>query len=274
MGEEPPLEVKLVHAATSNKMRRDMLQKLTESDLDFSALKELFKLTDQMLAYHISILERARLIQVSEKAGFKTVSLTPIVRSFLEGEFGAKPKEVLSRQEIMHVEIASIKQTLPCIADPGKLRVIAELKPELQSKLKTVRSAFKGARYSDKLNVLIFRHGVKLFTIYPNGRLTMTMVENEAEGLRLLEEIKNKINEALAKGAIGIEEEVEAKIATGPLDIYKYLPQTNCRLCGEQSCYVFAVKLSAGEAKLSACEPMREEKYAVHREHLASLLEF
>ncbi|WP_080941598.1 MULTISPECIES: (Fe-S)-binding protein [Methanosarcina] len=27
------------------------------------------------------------------------------------------------------------------------------------------------------------------------------------------------------------------------MGIYKHLPQTNCRDCGEQSCYIFAIRL-------------------------------
>ncbi len=275
MNSEPPMDVKLVHAATSNKLRSDILKKLMESDLDFAILKSLFNLSDQMLAYHLALLERARLIQIAEKTGVKTVSLSPIGRMYVEGKGTLRSEQTSKQQEAMQIEIAAIKQLIPCIADSSKLRVIAEFTPPLKSEqLKIIKSAFKGARYSESLNVLVFQQGVKLFTIYPTGRLTMTMIESEGEGLRLLEEIKSKINIALARGIAESEEKAELKIAPTALDIYKYLPQIDCKLCGEQSCYAFAVKLLSGEAKLSNCEPLREEKYAVHREHLTTLMEF
>lgn len=77
MSSEPPMDVKVVHAATSNKLRRDMLKKLNESSLDFASLKEIFKLNDQMLTYHLNMLERTRLIQITEK----NVSLSPACRA-------------------------------------------------------------------------------------------------------------------------------------------------------------------------------------------------
>jgi len=36
------------------------------------------------------------------------------------------------------------------------------------------------------------------------------------------------------------------KVRVELMDIYKYLPQTNCGKCGEQGCYSFAIKLMAG----------------------------
>lgn len=266
------MDVKLVLAAASNKLRSNILKKLMESDLDLAELKNLFNLSDQMLGYHLDMLERARLIAISEQAGVKTVSLSPLGRTYMEGK-DVKSKAALKR-EIKQVEIAAIKQLIPCIADPSKLRVIAELFPPLEDELKIVKSIFKGARYSNKLNVLIFQQGIKLFTIYSTGKLTITMVEDEAEALQLLREIKSKINEALSRGIAIVEGEVKQKPAMNALDIYKYLPQIDCKQCGEQSCYAFAVKLLSGEAKLSNCKALGEEKYAVHREHLATLLEF
>uniref|UniRef100_A0A832GPX9 4Fe-4S domain-containing protein n=1 Tax=Caldimicrobium thiodismutans TaxID=1653476 RepID=A0A832GPX9_9BACT len=38
-----------------------------------------------------------------------------------------------------------------------------------------------------------------------------------------------------------------------PLEIYKYLPKTNCKECGELSCLAFAGKVAIGEAEISLC---------------------
>ncbi|HSH69521.1 MAG TPA: (Fe-S)-binding protein, partial [Deferrisomatales bacterium] len=44
--------------------------------------------------------------------------------------------------------------------------------------------------------------------------------------------------------------------------IYKMLPQTNCKECGDPTCLAFAMKLAAGKAELSACPYVSEEAKA------------
>jgi acetyl-CoA decarbonylase/synthase complex subunit gamma len=47
-----------------------------------------------------------------------------------------------------------------------------------------------------------------------------------------------------------------------PLDIYKYLPQTNCEECGEPNCMSFAAKLAEDRTLAEKCTPLfREPKY-------------
>ncbi len=44
--------------------------------------------------------------------------------------------------------------------------------------------------------------------------------------------------------------------------IYKMLPQTNCKECGDPTCLAFAMKLAASKAELSACPYVSEEAKA------------
>ncbi len=46
------------------------------------------------------------------------------------------------------------------------------------------------------------------------------------------------------------------------LEIYKLLPQTNCKECGFPTCLAFAMKLAAKQAELSACPYVSEESKA------------
>lgn len=43
------------------------------------------------------------------------------------------------------------------------------------------------------------------------------------------------------------------------IQIYKMLPQTNCKDCGEPTCLAFAMKLAAGKAELAACPYVSDE---------------
>ena len=60
--------------------------------------------------------------------------------------------------------------------------------------------------------------------------------------------------------------ERESKIKTGikelsPLDVYKLLPRTNCKECGEENCMAFATKVVNREVSLEKCPPLLTKKY-------------
>jgi ArsR family metal-binding transcriptional regulator len=44
------------------------------------------------------------------------------------------------------------------------------------------------------------------------------------------------------------------------IDIYKLLPKTNCKKCNQPSCFVFATKLSQGDAEIYQCPEIDKEK--------------
>ncbi len=46
------------------------------------------------------------------------------------------------------------------------------------------------------------------------------------------------------------------------IEIFKLLPKTNCKDCGEPTCLAFAMKLATGKAELSACPHVSEESKA------------
>jgi acetyl-CoA decarbonylase/synthase complex subunit gamma len=51
-------------------------------------------------------------------------------------------------------------------------------------------------------------------------------------------------------------------MALSGLDIYKLLPKTNCKECGQPTCLAFAMKLAAKQADLSACPYVSEQSKA------------
>lgn len=52
-------------------------------------------------------------------------------------------------------------------------------------------------------------------------------------------------------------------MALSGIQIYKLLPQTNCKDCGFPTCLAFAMKLAAKQAELSLCEHVSEESAAL-----------
>jgi 4Fe-4S ferredoxin len=58
-----------------------------------------------------------------------------------------------------------------------------------------------------------------------------------------------------------------------PMEIFKLLPKTNCKICGEETCMSFAFKVINREKKLEECKPLFEEdKYNKQLEELINIL--
>jgi len=47
-----------------------------------------------------------------------------------------------------------------------------------------------------------------------------------------------------------------------PIDIYKLLPKTNCKECGEENCMAFATKIVNREVNVDQCLPLLKKEYA------------
>jgi ArsR family metal-binding transcriptional regulator len=99
----------------------------------------------------------------------------------------------------------------------------------------------------------------------------MTMIRSEQDAKDTLEDLRKIINDAIAKGVTPVPRE---KVKVDHAEIFEYLPKTNCKLCGEQSCYSFAIRLVGGEVTLDKCTPLLDAKYATNLEHLKVLLEY
>jgi acetyl-CoA decarbonylase/synthase complex subunit gamma len=57
-----------------------------------------------------------------------------------------------------------------------------------------------------------------------------------------------------------------------PIEIYKHLPRTNCKECGETNCMAFAAKLVNREATLQECKPLLDPKQTETFSRLWALL--
>lgn len=59
---------------------------------------------------------------------------------------------------------------------------------------------------------------------------------------------------------------------SSPLEVYDYLPKTNCGDCGEPTCMAFAAKLIEREVKLETCAPILDDKFKKKYGELSGLL--
>jgi len=69
------------------------------------------------------------------------------------------------------------------------------------------------------------------------------------------------------------EREIKKSIKEiSPIDVYKLLPRTNCKECGESNCMAFATRLVNGEVSIEDCPVILKEEYKESYEKLKELL--
>ena len=61
------------------------------------------------------------------------------------------------------------------------------------------------------------------------------------------------MTEREGKGKVGIKE-------LSPIDVYKLLPKTNCKECGEENCMAFAAKIVNREVQVDQCPPLLKKE--------------
>jgi len=213
------------------------------------------------------MLQQAGLAKVKEA----TVSLTEFGKNFMETK-AEKPAEAKADLKgTRPLQVTEVRQLLPCIADTSKFRIITRAEPALGGALKLLEPLFPRARYSERIGALIIQKGNILITLYSTGNITLTMIGSEDEAKAILEGLKETINEAIVKGVTPVPRE---KVKVDHAEVYKYLPKTDCKICGEQSCYSFAIRLVGGETTLEKCTPLLEPKFATSLETLRALREY
>jgi ArsR family metal-binding transcriptional regulator len=148
----------------------------------------------------------------------------------------------------------------PCMADVTKVRLIAHISGDLTAVLPHLNSEIRSACYNATSVFLTFMDKHRLITLYPR-RVTIGKADDLVDGWRTLEFLRVLANTVWARRA-AIPPSYDMKSKPPALEIYKRLPRTNCKACGERTCMAFAIRLWRGEATPSQCEPVFSPEHA------------
>ncbi|MFO8007687.1 MAG: (Fe-S)-binding protein [Candidatus Brocadiia bacterium] len=162
---------------------------------------------------------------------------------------------------------AAVMVLAPCVADETKIRIVAHISGDLTEIFPYMNAQMKQASYNMHGPTFTFMDGYRMISLYPR-RVAVAKADEIVDAWRVLEELRRRANEIWARRG-DIEPSYERREKPPALEIYKRLPGTNCGQCGQPTCLAFAVKLHAGEARLSGCRPVFEGDY----QHLKEALE-
>jgi ArsR family metal-binding transcriptional regulator len=160
--------------------------------------------------------------------------------------------------------------TPPC--DPGAERFAARarLKVPIDGVLPYLNATLRGAVYYPTAGALTWKKAGHNITFHSYEIATSNVEDREGAGkeLRGLIDLVNRTWEGRAE----ITPDHEQHQRPTPVAIFKLLPQTNCRRCGEATCFTFALKLAASQKEIGDCPILQEPEWARKLEDLRGII--
>lgn len=155
-----------------------------------------------------------------------------------------------------YVKRIEIKEIMPCTVETNGIKFQAQADRTLDEVLPILYLAIPNAKFSEKIGVVSYKTQERIVNIFSSGRISMTHVKDKQLAERLVEGLRTQINRShIYLQTHGIPEQtlLESKRNISAMKLYEILPKTDCKECGEQSCFGFATKLFLGEKLPSDC---------------------
>ena len=156
--------------------------------------------------------------------------------------------------------------TPPCEPGAERFSAVARLAVDISEALPLLNATLRGAVYHQEANALTWKKGGHNIAFHAFEIATSNVADRDVAIIELdgLVQLVNRTWERRSE----IAPSYEKRRRPAPMDVYKLPPQTNCKLCGEQTCFTFALKLSAGQHQLADCPVLLESEYEEKRRQL------
>lgn len=150
--------------------------------------------------------------------------------------------------------------TPPCSPGDERYSAIAHLQVDIREALPYLNATLQGAAYSRAAQALSWRKASHYVVFHP-GRIAISNVVDRQAAIDELDGLVKLVNRTWEHRR-EIEPSVEEQRRPTPMALYKLLPNTNCRQCGQPTCWNFALKLAADQITLAQCPPLFEPAFA------------
>lgn len=160
--------------------------------------------------------------------------------------------------------------TPPC--DPGAERfsAVAHLPADIRDALPYLNATLRGAVYTEPAHSLTWKKAGHNVAFHAD-RIAVSNVEDRQAAIEELDGLVKLVNRTWERRDEITPDRTTRQRPTA-MALYKLLPGTNCRQCGQSTCWNFALKLVAAQIELTACPPLREPVYAERLAGLEALL--
>jgi ArsR family metal-binding transcriptional regulator len=144
----------------------------------------------------------------------------------------------------------------PCVADLDRLRLTAHLSGDVAEALPYLNAEMPQGSYVAKLPVLTFMDSQRMVSLF-RDRVAVAKADDIVDAWASLERVRCLVNDVWSRRA-AITPSLELRRRPPALEVYKRLPGTNCKQCGEATCMAFAWAVWRGDADQRLCLPVFE----------------
>ncbi len=147
-------------------------------------------------------------------------------------------------------------EPVECYTKEAVYRAVFESNFDLVPFIPYIRTQTKTLIYEPQ-SMLIFKWGSlntkKNYQVaLRNKEIKIGLVEDRTERQKIGEELLEFLTQLISKKET-LSPSCEPVKRPPVLEIYKHLPKTNCKACGEETCLAFATKLNLLEVELENC---------------------
>ena len=164
----------------------------------------------------------------------------------------------------MYINNITIKKISQCIADPDKIRFIAEIDRDVSELLPYLNAVMEDAIYDKNTPSLTITTGGQFITIHPT-KIVAGKINDEENARQVITQLKKTINECHTHQD-DITPDDSMKNHFGPLELFIFLHNNHCRKCGESNCMDFAIKVAKGIAPANLCQEISADEFAKKRD--------
>jgi len=142
-------------------------------------------------------------------------------------------------------------------AEDFEYEAIAYLPEDIAEVLPYLNATLRNGTYFSDGPAFSWRKGNHKIGFW-RDRIAVDHLESREQAQEMIEQLVKLVNDNWEKRG-EIEPDTTTRENLQPLELYRLLPRTNCKACGESTCFSFALKLAAGQVKVEQCTPLYSE---------------
>jgi ArsR family metal-binding transcriptional regulator len=160
--------------------------------------------------------------------------------------------------------------TPPCEPGAERYSAIARLDVDIGEAFPYLNAELRGAVYTPAVPAVAWKKAGHNVNFQPY-QIAISNVEDRNAATKEVEGLIKLVNQTWERRA-DIQPDHETHRRPGALQIYKLLPGTNCRECGQPTCYTFALRLAAAQVRLADCPVLDQAEWSGRLAQLQAII--
>ncbi len=160
--------------------------------------------------------------------------------------------------------------TPPCEPGAERFAATASLVVDISDVLPYLNATLRGAVYHKAANSLTWKKGGHNL-VFNAFEISTSNVEDRQAAEKEIQGLVKMVNRTWDRRA-EITPSHESRQRPTPMAVYQLLPGTNCKQCGEPTCFTFALKLTVSQMKIADCPQLFKPQYSDQLESLQDMI--